>query len=143
MNKKELLAHATAVAEDLIETPMSAQARQVAQAAHKVIHELMSMLRQHGQITAADIAKSYLEATGEILDAAQMATLCKLSDQKMVTASLQACIARGEILRVKYRPEGRVKSVWHYVHAKHAERYASLLAMPSVRSGIAQPEIRC
>lgn len=124
MTKTELLAQAGRVSEQLLDTPMNAQGRQVAQAAYQVIHELMSMLRQLGQLTAADIAKAYLEATGEALDAERLAVLCKLNDGKMVPAALKAAIVKGEIVRVKFRPEGGVKSIWHYAHAKHAAQYA-------------------
>lgn len=123
MNKKELLARATGVADKLLDTRMNAEGRQVASEAYEMIHELIAMLRRHGQISAVEIAQAYLEASGEIMTAEQLATLCKLNDPKMVTAALQTAIACGEIQRMKYRPAGAPKKVWHYVHAKHVHRY--------------------
>ena len=125
MNKTEILERAATVADKLLDTPLNAAGRQVASEAYEVIHELMGMLRRTGQISAADIARAYLEATGEILTSEQLCQLCKLNDPKMVTAAMRAAISSGEIQRMKHRPAGAAKSVWHYVHAKHVHRYAT------------------
>ncbi|MEY5098195.1 MAG: hypothetical protein RJA36_914 [Pseudomonadota bacterium] len=127
MNLKnlEVLTRASQVADKLLDTPMTAAGRQVAQEAYDVIIEMMYHMRKLRTVSAPMTVIKYLEESGQVLTAAEIKVLCKLPDDRHIPALLKPALDAGVIVRAKGKAEKVNKVVWHYAHAKHVHRYAT------------------